>query len=137
MTKPSQFIYTTDYSSIWSDTPHTIAVTIPGSINIPNLSSVNYFTDLAVPSGAHLLWSKLTSSLSPTVVNVNRSLYRSYNAGGGRFVSLQTYVYKPSPSVIRVLTVVSNNNPLSPGALTTSATPETITAIVRLMSVPQ
>lgn len=137
MTKPSQFIYTSDYSSIWSSPQKTLSVTIPASIVIPAQSSSTYFTDLVIPSGAYLAWSKIVSSIDPTVTNINRYLLRTYSVGSFRTASVYTYVYQPSPVLLRIMTVVSNNNPLGPGTITTSATVETITASVRLMSVPQ
>ena len=127
MTKPSNFLVTTDYATLQNDDGGTTTVTAPGSASVTGSGSVEYHSDLAIGANASINRVQISSSKDSDTRYATQALYfqRSGTAGGSATsYNILAFVYRTSATNLRCQIYIPNP---SSSTLTTASGNETFT----------
>lgn len=132
MTKPSNFILSSDYSTLKNDDTNSVSIVIPGSIVIPASGTYSYSASANLTIGS-------IGSLSRTQVNTSRNatdwyftpLLQIFATGTGSLSGTIDYDYFVYITRTSATTVTANvliqNDSFPAETLTTESTARTIT----------
>lgn len=127
MTKPSNFIMTTDYATLQNDDGTSTTVTAPGSASVPGSSYVEYHTDLTIGAQASINRVQIASSKDSNTRFATQALYylRTGTVGGvATPYNILAFAYRTSATNLRCQVYIPNPNLTT---LTTASGNETFT----------
>lgn len=141
MTKPSDFILSTDYATLKNDDSDTTSVTAPGAVSVPAAVGpvggyVEYHQDLTIGTAGAITRLQIESSKNAGVVYAARTLSidRTGTVGGSPAnYSIIAFAYRTAPTTLRCQVYISNPNA---GTLTTAAGDETFTFYINTFLAP-
>lgn len=127
MTKPTDFISTTDYATLKNDASTTLTVVVPGSASMPMNTVNNYTTTATIGQAGSSIRGRGNSSRNATIWYVANqvSFQRTGTLSGSPTpYTLTAVVYRTAPDTLTLLATIFN--PYA-GTLTTQSGSETIT----------
>lgn len=141
MTKPSQFILTTDYATLKNDDSDSSTVTAPGAQVVPAAIGpvggyVEYHTDVSIGTQGAISRLQIASSKGSDIVYSTRTL--SFNRtgtilGNPADYSIIAFAYRVAPTTLRCQVYIQNPNS---DPLVTEAGNETFTFYLNTFLAP-
>jgi hypothetical protein len=125
MTKPSNFILSSDYTTVKNDSNGSATVTVPASVVIAGNGYTTYTADINIGTKGSFARGRIKSSLDTDYYVANNVDYirTGINGGSPATYDLNVYFWRPSTSILRCQVLIQN--PYGT-ALTTSSTSETL-----------
>lgn len=127
MSKPSQFITSSDFPTLKNDgnTGTTalpdVTVTVPASITIPGGSYLEYHTDVTIGSAGAITTARISSSKDSNVwYRAQFVVYTRFGADG--FYSVGAFIHRINSTQIRCHAYIPNPNSTNTRGETTAET---------------
>lgn len=127
MTKPSNFILTTDYATLQNDDGASTTITAPGSVSVSGSSYVEYHVDLTIGAMASINRVQIASSKDSNTRYATQSLIflRTGTVGGvSTPYNILAFAYRTSATNLRCQVYIPNP---SASTLTTASGSEIFT----------